>query len=39
MATTDGPFGEMFRQFTQPTTAPSRTNKNVAGARVTEVQP
>jgi len=39
MATTDGPFGEMFRQFTQPTTAPSRSNKDVAGAKVTEVRP
>jgi len=40
MATTDGPFGEMFKQLTQPSTAPSRSNSSPAGAKVTaEVRP
>jgi len=38
MATTDGPFGEMFKQFVQPSTAPSRGGNGAGGAKVTEVR-
>ena len=37
LTNTDGPFGEIFKQFNQPTTAPSRSNK--ADTKVTEVHP
>jgi len=35
LTNTDGPFGELFKQFSQPSTAPSHSNK--ADTKVTEV--
>jgi regulator of protease activity HflC (stomatin/prohibitin superfamily) len=38
LTNTDGPFGDVFKQFGQPTTAPSRPRVG-NGTKVTEVQP
>jgi regulator of protease activity HflC (stomatin/prohibitin superfamily) len=39
LTNTDGPFGDVFRQFSQPSTAPARNGGNGSGAKVTEAHP